>query len=214
MTPEEVRAHFSTAAGDYQFARWLRPIVPVVFGVDDATLPVIKGAIEAVARLAKHEIAETDPDMGANLMVFFVADWSELSDVPDLAHLVPELAALVPKLQEQDADQYRMFRFENDGAIRAAFVFLRLSDAMAAVPAQSLALAQAVRIILLWGTSAFADVSPLGRVSGTVDDVMRPEIAALIRAAYDPVLPGASRDPDHAMRLFARYTQKIAEQGR
>lgn len=204
MTPEEVQAHFTSTEGDFHFARWVRPIVPVVFGVDDATLEVVKGAIEAVTQLAGHEITETDAEMGANLMVFFVADWAELTGVPDLEHLVPELADLVPKLEQQEAHQYRMFRFEADGSIRAAFVFLRMSGAMAEFPAHSLALAQAVQIILLWSPGAFAKASPLARLTGTQEDVMRPEIAALIRAAYDPLLPAASGDASHALRLFAR----------
>ena len=213
MTPEEVQACFSSEAGQYHFARWERPLVPVVFGVDDPTLKVIKGAIEAVARLAGLGTAETDPEMGANLMFFFLADWSELKDVSDIEQLAPELATALPRLQKQGADQYRLFRFERDGTIRAAFVFIRMSAALAEQSAPSLALSQAVRVILLWGTQAFRASSPLGRLAGSDEDVMRPEIAALIRAAYEPVLPGSADDPNHALRLFARFTQKLAQQG-
>ena len=71
MEPAEIEALFTRADGSYLFARWGRPIVPVVFGVDDATLAVIKGAFEAVVALAGHRMAETDPELGANLMVFF-----------------------------------------------------------------------------------------------------------------------------------------------
>ncbi|MEL7181186.1 MAG: hypothetical protein AAFN63_15255, partial [Pseudomonadota bacterium] len=62
---------FTRADGSYVFARWGRPIVPVVFGVDEASLAVFKGAIEAVVTLAAHQMAETDPELGANLMIFF-----------------------------------------------------------------------------------------------------------------------------------------------
>ena len=34
--------------------------------------------------------------------------------------------------------------------------------------------------------------------------VLRPEVATLIRAAYDPVLPHAAQDTSHALRLAAR----------
>ncbi len=34
--------------------------------------------------------------------------------------------------------------------------------------------------------------------------MLRPEIGALIRAAYDPALPDFADDPSHALRLFAR----------
>ena len=70
----EIEALFAGGDGQYRFARWGRPIVPVVFGVDDATLSVVKGAIEAVVALAGHKMAETDPEIGANLMVFFLSD--------------------------------------------------------------------------------------------------------------------------------------------
>jgi len=59
-------------SGAYRFARWGRPIVPVVFGVDDASLAFVKGAIEAVVQLAGHKMAETDPELGANLLLFFL----------------------------------------------------------------------------------------------------------------------------------------------
>ena len=98
MTGEDVAALFTRADGSYLFARWGRPIVPVVFGVDDATLPVVKGALEAVVALAGHRMAETDPELGANLMVFFFRDWAELPEVPNLDRLVPDLAALCARL--------------------------------------------------------------------------------------------------------------------
>jgi len=37
--------------------------------------------------------------------------------------------------------------------------------------------------------------------------VLRPEIGALIRAGYDPVLPPVSQDASHALRLAARIGQ-------
>jgi hypothetical protein len=80
--PEDVTRMFTRAGGDYLFARWSRPIVPVVFGVDDATLATVKAAIEAVVALAGHRMAETDPELGANLLVFFFRDWKELAEVP------------------------------------------------------------------------------------------------------------------------------------
>ena len=49
MNAEEVEAYFTRSEGGYKFARWARPMAPIVFGVDDATLPVVKGAVQAVA---------------------------------------------------------------------------------------------------------------------------------------------------------------------
>lgn len=133
---------------------------------------------------------------------FFFRDWQELLEVPDLDRLVPDLAPLVDRLVEADANQYRVFRFEEDGAIRAAFVFLRMDKEMSKVPAETLALSQVVQTALLWSDTAFRSQSPLAVAGGTT--VLRPDIAELIRAAYDPVLPGAVQDPSHALRLFAR----------
>jgi hypothetical protein len=34
--------------------------------------------------------------------------------------------------------------------------------------------------------------------------VLRPDIAGVIRAVYDKVMPAVARDPSHALRLAAR----------
>jgi hypothetical protein len=203
MGPEEVRALFTRSDGQYLCARWGRPIVPVVFGVDDRTLSVVKGAFEAVVTLARHRMAETDPELGANLMVFFFRDWAELPEVPNLDRLVPDLAPLCARLEAAGANQYRIFRFDAEGAIRAAFVFLRMDAHLSAVPAETLALSQAVQTILLWSDVAFTETSPLAELAeGQV--ILRPEIGAVIRAAYDAVLPAVAQDASHALRLAAR----------
>ena len=202
MTADQIAACFTRPDGTYLFARWGRPIVPIVFGVDDATLATLKGAVEAVVMLAGHRMAETDPELGANLMMFFFRDWEELRAVPDLDKLVEGLAPLLTRLKAQDANQYRAFRVDAAGAIKAVFVFVRMDDAMAGLPAADLALLQAVRAILLWGDGAFRDQSPLGLANGIA--VLRPDIAALIRAAYDPLMPPVATDPGHALRLAAR----------
>lgn len=193
---------FTRANGEYVFARWGRPIVPVVFGVDDATLAMFKGAIEAVVLLAGHQMAETDAELGVNLMMFFCRDWAELPDVPNLDQLVPDLIPLVAKLQKADANQYRIFRFDEAGAIKACFVFLRMDAHLSSVSADTLALSQAAQVILLWSDTAFHDMPPLAMIEGNA--VLRPEIADVIRAAYDPVMPAVAQDPSHALRLAAR----------
>jgi len=201
--PDWVAGHFIRSDGRYLFARWGRPLVPVVFGVDDPTLAVVKGAAEAVAALAGLRMAETDPELGANLMVFFFRDWAELPAVPGLDRMIPDLGLLVARLRAGEANQYRIFRFDAAGAIRAVFVFLRMDDELTAVPAETLALSQMAQSVLLWSDTAFRDAAPLGRI-GPGRTILRPEIAALIRAAYDPVLPDMAEDPAHALRLAAR----------
>ncbi|MEM9872935.1 MAG: hypothetical protein AAF822_17005 [Pseudomonadota bacterium] len=202
MDQSEVEALFTRESGDYAFARWGRPLAPVVFGVEAATLSTVKGAIEAVCQLASLEMVETDPELGANFMWFFFADWAELPAVPGLDRLVPDLVPLVARLEAAEANQYRIFRFDETGAIQACFVFLRMDEHLSGVPAATLALSQVVQSVLLWSDLAFRDRSPLAVAGETT--VLRPEIAALIRAAYDPVMPVAASDPSHALRLQAR----------
>lgn len=201
MTPEEVQAHFTQNDGSYRFARWGRPIAPVVFGVEEATLATLKGAIEAVVTLANHKMAETDPELGANFMLFFLRDWNELLDVPDLDRLIGDIPSLVARLD--GASQYRTFRFDEAGAIKACFSFTRMDAGLSKLPADVVALSVAVQGMLLWSEQAFVDCSPLASApSGQV--VLRPEIADIIRAAYDPVMPSVANDPAHALRLAAR----------
>lgn len=208
MTPEEIEALFTRESGQYAFARWGRPLAPVVFGVDDASIGTIKGAVEAVCVLADHRMTDLDPELGANFMWFFLRDWDELLEVPGMDRLVPDLDPLVRRLDSAGANQYRMFRFDDAGAIQACFVFLKVDDELAAVSADTLALSQAVQSILLWSDLAFRDRSPLAIAGETT--VLRPEIGALIRAAYDPVLPPAADDAAHALRLAARIGQQVS----
>jgi hypothetical protein len=196
-----VEPFFTRSDGAYVFARWGRPIVPVVFGVDAPTLSVFKAAIEAIVVAADHKMDELDTELGANLMMFFCKDWSELLDVSHLDQMIPEIAPLIAKLQAGDANQYRLFRFDAQGAINACFVFLRMDAHLAEASADTLALSQAAQMILLWSDTA---PSLLGEINGMT--VLRPEIAGVIRAAYDPVMPSVAHDPSHALRLSARVS--------
>ena len=202
MTPDEIETLFTREDGSFFFSRWGRPIAPVVFGVEEETLSVIKGAFEAVATLAGHHLAETDPELGSNCMVFFLREWDELLEVPDLGRLITGLDTLVPRLKDAHANQYRVFRFEENGAIRAAFILLRMDEALSAVSADTLALSQVVQTVLVWSDMAFRQQSPLAVAGETT--ILRPDIAQVIRAAYDPVLPASAQDKAHALRLFAR----------
>ncbi|OIQ30590.1 MAG: hypothetical protein BM562_09630 [Alphaproteobacteria bacterium MedPE-SWcel] len=204
MTPEEITRLFTREDGSYAFARWGRPIAPIVFGVRDETLATVKGAVEAVATLAGHQMAETDPELGANLMFFFFRDWEELLDVPDLDQMIPNLSYLVTRLAGEGASQYRAFRFDDAGGIQAAFVFLRMQGGMAKVPAETLALTQAVQVMLMWGQQAFSEASPLAVLPDSGNTILRPQVAGVIAAAYDRMMPVASDDASHALRLFAR----------
>ena len=202
MDAQEVEALFTRDSGEYAFARWGRPISPVVFGVTDETLSVVKGALEAVMALSGHKMSETDPELGSNMMIFFFREWDELPEVPGLDGLILGLDALVVRLKGVDANQYRIFHFDADGAIKACFVFLRMDENLSAVPAETLALSQVVQSVLLWSDNAFKGRSPLAVVGDKT--ILRPEIAEVIRVSYDPVLPAQASDASHAFRVAAR----------
>jgi len=51
MEPSEIESYFTRSDGSYLCARWGRPIAPVVFGVDDASLAVFNAAFEAVVKI-------------------------------------------------------------------------------------------------------------------------------------------------------------------
>ena len=211
MTPEEVEALFTRSTGEFLFARWGRPIAPVVFGVEEATLQTVKGAIEAVVTLADHKMAETDPELGANMMFFFIRRWEELVETPNLDKLIPELGELVGRLRAAEANQYRIFRFDEAGGIKACFVFLKMDDVLSEIPADTLCLGQVVQSILLWSDQAFLNASPLA-LTGNDVAILRPDVGALIRAAYDPVMPAMADDPAHALRLQARLSLAESQQ--
>ena len=202
FTAADVEKLFTRADGSYLFARWGRPIVPVVFGVEASTLGVVKGAVEAVVAMAGHKMSDHDADIGANLMIFFFRDWQELLEVPNLDQMIDGLSDIVAKLDDAGANQYRVFRFDEAGAIKACFSFIRMDAALDEVPAETIALNQAVQMICLWSDRAFATSSPLGMANGLA--VIRPEIGDVIRAVYDRVMPVAAHDPSHALRLAAR----------
>lgn len=203
MDATEVERFFTRSDGSYLFARWGRPLAPIVFGVEDETLSVVKGAAEALCVACNHKMTDADPELGSNLMVFFGRSWDEYLDIPGLDRLIPELPSLVDRLNAADANQYRIFRFDQAGAIRACFVMLRMDAHLQNVSADTLALSQMVQSMVLWSDQAFQDQSALA-VTDSGHTILRPEVAALLRAAYDPVMPAMAQDKSHALRLAAR----------
>jgi len=190
MDAAAVERMFTRPDGDFLCARWGRPVAPVVFGLAEDSLDIFRAAIRAGYAHAGHPVVDTDPEMGANLMLFFVRSWDELTGVPDLDRLtgLPDLPA---RLGREGADQYRLFRFDEAGGIRACLVFLNMGGALA--EAHPAALAE--RVMMQSALTFGGDITP------------SPELAALIRAAYDPVLPVAATQPAHALRLAARMAR-------
>lgn len=173
--------------GNYLCARWGRPVAPVIFGLADESLDMFGAALRAVYAHAGHPIADTDPEMGANLMMFFCREWTELREIPDLDRLTGQ-ADLDARLREAGTDYYQILRFDADGAIRACLSFIRMGGRLADSHPAMLAETLAVRTML-----SFA-----AEVSASED------LARVILAAYDPVMPNAARDESHALRLAAR----------
>jgi hypothetical protein len=197
MTPNDVERFFSRSDDSYFFARWGRPIAPIAFGIEDQSIATLKGAIEVTCAMVGH------PELGTNLMFFFIRDWDELLAVPDLDRIMPNLNDLAGRLQAADSQQYRSFRFDEQGAIKACFVFVRMDKELSKMSADALFLMQVVQSFLVWSDRAFQYQSPLA-IAPNGHTVLRAEVADVIRAAYDPVLPVMAQNASHALRLFAR----------
>lgn len=195
---------FRNATGDYRFARWGRAIVPVVFGVDDTTLTHLKDGIAQTVAITGGTLDETDPELGANFMWFFCSGWDELLAVPNLERLFPDFAAIIATLKQQNANQYRSFSFDKDGAIKLVIVLLRMDASLSAMPIQTLATSETLQSLLVWGEGAFATTSPIATIKENGLCIVKPEFAALVRAAYDPLMPASADDASHALRLGAR----------
>ncbi|MEO0682168.1 MAG: hypothetical protein AAF192_17320 [Pseudomonadota bacterium] len=200
---DRVAAHFTRGDGSFLFARWGRRPAPVVFGTDEDGAEIFGEALRDVCALAGLETAAEDPELGANFMVFFCSDWAELKAVPHLAKLIPDLDKLTSVLAGAGANQYRIFGFDEAGAIRIALVLLRYDDDLRRVSARTLALSQSVQSLLLWSDRAFETESPLAMTEDGAA-LVKPWHAALLRAAYDPVLPGRADAASFALRLAAR----------
>ncbi len=194
---------FGTEEG-YRFARWGRPIAPVVFGTDDESLTHIKAAITQTVDVTGQKTVETDPELGSNFMWFFCSEWDEVAGVPDLDKLIPGLHSVLDSLKARDANQYRYFAFDAEGAIKFCAVLVRLKGHIAELPVQVLIAGETVKSLLLWSPQAFAEESPIAIVKENGICVVKPGFAAVIRAAYDPVVPASASDPSHALRLSAR----------
>jgi hypothetical protein len=168
LTRMDITALFTRADGQFLFARWGRPIAPVVFGVfgGGCHRPILKGAIEAVVALAGHAMAETDPELGANLMVFFIRDWSELSDTPGLDRLLPDLPDLVARLEEATPTSTAPSASTPTARSRRPSSSCGWTRICPRIPAETIALSQVVQTILLWSDTAFLGTSPLAVVRG------------------------------------------------
>jgi hypothetical protein len=201
MTPEDIARRFTRPDGRFRFARWSRPVVPMVYGADAASQPVLKAGMRLIADLAGMGFGARDPETGFNHHLILVADWRELTGVPELERLLPGSGALGRRLAADGAQVLRQFRRAPGGGIAGCLTLMRVAGPLAELPADLLALGHAVESALDWAPGALADGITRRGAAGAE---LRPELIALLRAAYDPRLPDASEDASLALRLAAR----------
>jgi hypothetical protein len=202
---------FTSPDQRYHFARWGRPIAPVVFGVGDENLPHLKDAIAMTVGISGGMLVDTDPELGANFMWFFCRDWDEMLVIPDLDKLIPNFVNLITELQEKNATRYRSFGFEKNGAIQLCVVLIRVDAATERMSLQTLGTSETFQSLLTFGENAFDVHSPIATIKVNNLCIVKPEYAAVVRAAYDPALPAASNDPAHALRVSARAMKLLAD---
>ncbi|MEM7523736.1 MAG: hypothetical protein AAF360_08285 [Pseudomonadota bacterium] len=208
MSGDAARIQTLFGGDAFKFARWGGAICPMVVGLDDKGARLFEEAIGAVASLAGVPIEEIDPEMGANFLVYVMGDWSHAARAPNLPNFLPDLPALVERLNEANANRYRVFAFDDQGAIRASITLLRYDEQMQAAPVDYIALTEAALGMLVFDERGVSEDRPV--IMAKFDDdeearaVLTPWHAMLMRAAYDPAIPAGSKDPALAMRLAAR----------
>ena len=211
LSAQEIETLFTRTDGSYAFARWARPIVPVVFGIDDDSLTHLKAAIAQTVAVTGGILQDTDPELGANFMWFFCQNWDEISLIPDLGKLVPDLDETLATLTKTKAAQHRMFIYDSDGAIKMCIVFLRMTGAVADLSIQALGVGETLQSLLLWSDKSFESDSPIATLKDNGICIVKPKYAALVRAAYDSTMPASAGDASHVLRLFPRVAKLFGD---
>lgn len=192
----------------FKFARWGGPICPIVVGLDDMGARLFEEAITAVADIAGAKMEEIDPEMGANMFIYVLSDWSTAAVAPNLGNFIPDLPALIERLNEANANRYRVFAFDDQGAIRASITMLRYDQQMQEAPVDYIALTEAMLAMLVFDERGVSEDRPVVMAKFEDDDdaraILNPWHGRLLKAAYDPAIPAGSKDPALAMRLAAR----------
>ena len=208
MNPTANRIQRLFGGDNFKFARWSGSISPVVVGLDDKGTQLFEEAIGAIAEVAGLKIDEIDPEMGANMMVYVMGDWAHAKQAPNLPTFLPDLPALIDRLNQANANRYRVFAFDDAGAIRASITLLRYDEQMQEAPVDYIALTEAVLATLVFDERGVAEDRPVIIAKFEDDDyalaVLSPWHAKLLKAAYDPTIPAASGETSLAMRLAAR----------
>ena len=90
-------------------------------------------------------------------------------------------------------------------------VLIRVDAATERMSLQTLGTSETFQSLLTFGENAFDVHSPIATIKVNNLCIVKPEYAAVVRAAYDPALPAASNDPAHALRVSARAMKLLAD---
>lgn len=208
MSDDSERIKLLFGGDAFKFARWGCPIAPAVVGLDEAGGKFFGQAIKLLADHVEHPLEELDPEMGANMLVYVMEDWAHAARAPNLPNFLPDLPALIERLNAANANCYRVFAFDDQGAIRAAITLLRYDEGMRAAPVDYIALSEATLAMLVFDETGASEDRPVIMVQLKEGEdpraVLSPWHARLLKAAYDPTIPAGSKDPALALRLAAR----------
>lgn len=191
----------------FKFARWGGAVSPAVIGLDEAGGRLFGEAVRVLAGLAGLRLEESGAEAGGALLIYVMKDWADAARAPHLPDFLPDLPALIARLEAAGANRYRVFAFDDQGAIRGSITLLRYDAAMRAAPVGYIALTEAALALLVYDEAGVAADRPVVMAEFEGGDrraVLSPFHAALLKAAYDPAIPAGSKDPALALRLAAR----------
>lgn len=194
---------------NFKFARWAGPIAPAVIGLDERGAKLFGEAVRALAEAAGHPMAAEEPQSGEGFHIYVMKSWADAARMPGLPDFLPELPALISRLTQAQANCYRVFAFDDQGAIRSAITMLCYDERMQAAPVDYIALTEAALGMMVYDEAGVSEDRPVAMADfgdGDQRAVLQPWHAQLLRAAYDPSIPAGSKDPALALRLAARIS--------
>lgn len=204
MTPDDIRTYFARAGGQYQFARWNRPIVPVVFGDHCLDPGLLREALVRLSGITGHPVDLEAPPSAMTYGTLVVREWRDLAATPGAGKAMPGLAKLGAEAERQGGNQFRTFQRDWRGGIKRCVAVIRTAAGrFDDLTPESMALRQAALSFLHWSIPGVVKLRLVMPGPDGVDD-LKPEVVALLRAAYDPAMPVSSRDPRHADQLAER----------
>jgi hypothetical protein len=193
VTPDEIAAYFTKPNGEFLFRRWASPIVPHAFGPTAPESEVLYQAFDTISALSGHPVVRAPDGVGMNLTFFFINEASDMMKLPGAEGFLGMLAMLVKQLMSGKSALRRNFTTDDKtGAISQMTMIARTSGWLRHHPPESLALRLAVLTHLTWALRRDQKAPPL--LVADAPGGVHPNVAAILRVAYDPSLPDASTD--------------------